>query len=1167
MIGLGKVVRSRGFVTVSGLGLVLVLIWLVLGSWLQLGTTVCLAATCGVLIVYSAYLMWSQAKAAKNASNLEKSIWEQSEDQKAGIRPEKREEVENLRRQLSASIEKLKKSKLGGGRKGTAALYALPWYMIIGPPAAGKSTAIRNSGLEFPFGTDRQIQGVGGTRNCDWWFSNSAIILDTAGRYLTEEDDQEEWSSFLEILKKNRRHQPINGVLVCISIADLMNASNDELEWHARTVRKRIDELTQRLGLRYPVYLVFTKCDLINGFVEFFEEFSRTEREQIWGCTFSDEQRADPDPKAVFDKEYRGLYEGLISARFARLSPGIKRESRSAIYAFPMEFLSAKDNLSAFVTRVFQPNPYQESPIFRGFYFTSGTQEGVPIDRVIQSMAQAFGLEPQGKEQFNPEIQTKSYFIKDLFTDVIIPDKRLVRPNSRAAKSKRLLNIGIAAASVIALAILILGMSQAYFRSKAEIQSTRDEVAQFKSSAPRPGNPGNTLVRLNSLLSRINALQDPPFFMFGMDRSQALLGPMRKLYFQQLRTYVQASFLQPLHSRLSSPAGSRGDAYDDLKTYLLLTSETGRLRNDERNRAYVTQRLGKMIDPRDLGAAMPHIDYFVGVFPEAVAEGLAEPFPADPRAISSVRAFAGKLDVPGIYENLKRKLENLPPHPIAGQAFTGAQEVRGVYTRDGYKALDEYIQTGEFQSVGDESKWVLAFEGNRLEGAITNPSIVGDSLRGMYLREYVAEWWSALSSLRIAPFENLSDAANRMRALGDMRSSPLKQLFDDITRNTTLEPSVKEGLTDKIQGVTDKAQKIAVSFNPANVVETEFSDVRRFSESDQGNGKPADLDALLALLGRVGDDLDAASVAPPREAKARAADAFNGTGSLADALREIRRQMKTQDDRTRRVLLNLFEQPIHYSWNSLIGRSMEYFNEAWRQEVFEPYRELAGYYPFDGDGQDAPLTEVAALFADNGRLAKFVTEELKPFVDEDNGWNPRSWDGGAGIVLSPAARNALKQAKTLRLSLFRGTEPGMKVELSLKPIIRPEGSPDIDKVYVRVGTKELCWKLEEKPPTFLFDWPGDGGAGFRLVQEGGKVLGIFGSSDDSPVDEKSFDGGWGFFRLVSSSAISPGLGRAEVRCKWTFKQGIVVTGSIKTDKGFNNPLGRILAVALPDKLN
>ena len=764
MSGVTKLLRSRVFGAVTGMSVVLGLIWLVLGMWLGLGTTVCLVATSGVLILFSLYLMWDQAKAAKNASNLEKSLWEQSEEQKSAVRPDKREEIENLRRQLSASIDKLKTSKLGGGRKGTAALYALPWYMIIGPPAAGKSTAIRNSGLEFPFGTDREIQGVGGTRNCDWWFSSSAIILDTAGRYLTEEDDQEEWSAFLEVLKKNRRHQPINGVLVCISIADLVNATPDELEWHARTVRKRIDELTHRLGLRFPVYLIFTKCDLINGFVEFFEEFGKAEREQIWGCTLSKEQLDDLNPKAIFDKEFQGLYDGLISARFARLSPGIKRESRSAIFAFPLEFLSVRENLSSFVSRVFQPNPYQESPIFRGFYFTSGTQEGVPIDRVIQSMAQAFGLEPQGKEQFDPEIQTKSYFIRDLFTEVIVPDKRLVRPNSSTARSKRIFNIGYCRCQRGSLDALHTwhhpgvfpeqGASRICRQRRCPVQSINIRPGAFSFSYPLEHSPFPDQCASGSSFLHVRNGQKP-----GAPWTNE--NPV----FPSTATFVQSSFLQPLQSRLSNPAGARGEAYDDLKTYLLLTSETNRLRNDERNRKYLTQHLGKMIDPRELSVAMPHIEYFVAVFPEAVAEGIAQPFSADPRAISSVREFAGKLDIPGIYENLKRKLESLPPYAIAGQAFTGVQEVPGLYTRDGYKAVDEFIQSGEFQVVGDEGKWVLAVDGSRTETPVVNPSTVGDSLRGMYMREYAAEWWNALSSLRIAPFENLSDAANRLRTL------------------------------------------------------------------------------------------------------------------------------------------------------------------------------------------------------------------------------------------------------------------------------------------------------------------------------------------------------------------------------------------------------------------
>jgi type VI secretion system protein ImpL len=108
--------------------------------------------------------------------------------QMQNLSPEKRAEIEQFKKQLEAAITSLKSSKLGKGKSGKAALYALPWYMIIGPSAAGKTTAIQNSGLEFPFGKEG-FSGVGGTRNCDWFFSNKAIFLDTAGRYVTEGED------------------------------------------------------------------------------------------------------------------------------------------------------------------------------------------------------------------------------------------------------------------------------------------------------------------------------------------------------------------------------------------------------------------------------------------------------------------------------------------------------------------------------------------------------------------------------------------------------------------------------------------------------------------------------------------------------------------------------------------------------------------------------------------------------------------------------------------------------------------------------------------------------------------------------------------------------------------------------------------------------------------
>ena len=84
---------------------------------------------------------------------------------------------------------------------------------------------------------------------------------------------------------------------------------------------------------------------------------------------------------------------------------------------FPLEFATIQEQVGYFISHLFQPNPYQENPFFRGFYFTSGTQEGVPMDLVIQAVAKQFDLPPSIVTE--PEVEKKSYFIKDLFTDVM----------------------------------------------------------------------------------------------------------------------------------------------------------------------------------------------------------------------------------------------------------------------------------------------------------------------------------------------------------------------------------------------------------------------------------------------------------------------------------------------------------------------------------------------------------------------------------------------------------------------------------------------------------------------------------------------------------------------------------------------------------------------------
>ena len=307
------------------------------------------------------------------------------------------EEIATLKERFEEAVEVLKKSK---GKKSRLSLYDLPWYIIIGPPGSGKTTALVNSGLEFPLAErygKEALSGVGGTRNCDWWFTDEAILLDTAGRYTTQDSDADvdrsAWEGFLNLLKKYRRRRPINGVLVAISLSDLMVLNEHERISHARAIKTRIQELDQHFGIRFPVYVMLTKCDLVAGFMEFFDDLGRSEREQVWGVTFPIE--ASESAEGVVDRfgpELDGLLERLSDRLLWRMSQERDPRRRAAIYGFPRQLASLKQSVEGFLGDVFRGSRFEQAPMLRGIYFTSGTQEGTPIDRLMGAVARTYHL-------------------------------------------------------------------------------------------------------------------------------------------------------------------------------------------------------------------------------------------------------------------------------------------------------------------------------------------------------------------------------------------------------------------------------------------------------------------------------------------------------------------------------------------------------------------------------------------------------------------------------------------------------------------------------------------------------------------------------------------------------------------------------------------------------
>ena len=312
----------------------------------------------------------------------------------------------------------------------------LPWYVMIGAPGSGKTTALVNSGLRFPFYKEGvpSVPGVGGTRNCDWWFSDEAVLIDTAGRYTTQDSDRKAdaaaWLGFLGILKQFRPRRPLNGALVAVSVTDLLLWSKLERAKFAGHVRMRLAEMYAALDARFPVYVMVTKLDLLAGFTEFFGDLDPAGRAQVWGTTFA----FDVDPALIaapYSGDFAALENRLGAEMLARLHEERDLQRRAAIYRFPQQYHAVGPLVGEFLSLAFGTQMNHKPLQLRGAYYTSGTQEGNPIDRVLVALSRTFRLERGGAGGIRGT--GKSFFLTRLLREVMFSEAELATAESAAS--------------------------------------------------------------------------------------------------------------------------------------------------------------------------------------------------------------------------------------------------------------------------------------------------------------------------------------------------------------------------------------------------------------------------------------------------------------------------------------------------------------------------------------------------------------------------------------------------------------------------------------------------------------------------------------------------------------------------------------------------------------
>jgi type VI secretion system protein ImpL len=1033
---------------------------------------------------------------------------------------------EELTRGAEEVVQWLRSTRLGGA-KSSEALYALPWYLVAGPPASGKTSLVLSSGLDFhalPSQRRAEMKIVRPTHHCEWRVTDSAVLVDTAGRYQGDGPSRDEWIALTETLKKHRNVRALDGVVVAVNAARVLQSNETELEQQAKTLRARLDEMTKLVRARFPVYLVFTNIDALEGFEEFFKD-GKSNRE-VWGATIPLEKSANAH--ALFDVEFDHLYESLLRRRLLRLRVPAAPLTQLRIFDFPVRFAEKRQKIGLFASALFRPNPFSESPLLRGFYFTANVTKG--------SKAQA--LAPEDGERSAQAVGT-GYFTDRFFKEVVLSDKDLAASFQANQKKPPKTGAILLILGAILLFGLLTGSMVSYLTNRKLLtEGTErglrvDEItrADFgKDVTKKDATAARVEVEtLDALREKLVELDEgPPIYMrFGLYSGNDVAPYLRTIYFDAVEERFKKPTVAALEADLrafvagqptantSNPTGTStagavseqsaalaqeevlGRHYDLLKAYLMLSDYT---RVEPTFLASTISDYWKRTAPPDTEIlSLQELDYYA----RQLVRDDAPHIKVDDRLVSEARRkLVAYPPVNRFYKRIVTEI-NAKTTPVSIESvlegrgrgvLNGAYTVPGSYTVDGFR---NYMKSS-IENAGEEiskDDWVMNTVGTAGNQAQSTDI---SKLQALYLRDYTDQWRKFLRGISVRPFKTKDDAVESLRALS-ATDSPMERVMSEVARNTNLSKKPEStGIWGWIKSwfSTNTDNDLGGSTE----VEKEFRPLFQFVTSGENKKESSPMSQYRAELRRVLDPLESSSENQLQQTSQALLTGKDELG-LQKAEQTIAAMLEGFKTAAATDTANLLKQPLQNMRAFLYGGGNEQIVKGWNEQVYPKARAIEAGYPFTDSGE-ASLADLSGFLNPvNGQFTTFFNQKLASSFDDAQGqWRLKE----SGVIrFSDDFVKYLNNARKLREALFAngGQQPEVGYDLTLQPV------PNADVVIEIDGTKVET--RGNSPQSAKFIWPARSGA------SGVRITVVAGGGE--PADT-TFPGTWGLFKMVDAGS-------------------------------------------------
>ena len=1050
----------------------------------------------------------------------------------SSMKDDKRQQIKEIKKVSNESVNKAKRNFFISVKdakntwKNDIKFKKIPLVMIIGNERAGKSAFINYSNIEYPLGdsldTYKKIHQS--TTNFNLYISKNGALIDTEGVHFAQEvlfnpsstdelpeDDVEKnkdfllkkniWKEFLNFLNKNIFHSKLGGAILIVDTQQFLENPKEYSNDLIRYLVKRVNDCENSLKIKFPIYVVFSKLDLVEGMGDYFKLFKDDVANKAFGLSLSNTFNKD-DLENDFKELSRSLLYNIMSKN--SLSHSLEDKKRSYL------FLKQLDNLFALVSdfalKLKDENSLKNSSPIKGVYFVSAFQENIPINYLVNTVCDRYGIKKPLARALN-NYSKQSYFVKSLLKDIVFKG-HLANPNLNKSLSTKILNF-----ASIALVCVATYFACSHFINLKSAKELEAQNAMLSISTLLDGRkykdytPTQKIELLRNLKDTLKIYPrlfsgDTKFEYPLLDISYKGFESAKDLYTELTIDFLKNTILVEMENMLETETNP-----DNLiKAFYMYQSLFDKdFINANLFKIWIKTNWSKFekynINQDDF---LSHADSVLNADLKDIYQNLNSIKVAGDKLIKverlerlySLLEFISYKNEKEFYD-IKKEIAGIDNVIENSNAF---EPFNKIYTKDGMREFLSNLSSYIDDSANIE-KWL--FQNERASNLDTNEDKTNLrlSIANLYLQKYRSRWITVIGGITPKKFNSRKETLDELEILSKVEN-PVNSLVNTLNTNTLL---TDETFLKYIYGLGYPSTEIRKLFSNFS---SDFSSYHALNDSSKENG----------ILNTISDDVS-------KIHKKILDFNYEMLQSENDKITYVIGGVKNENDpfivlnndskMLPKELMNYYQQVSKLSWKQVESGASAFLNTAWQDEIYSLYaNEIRQFYPFNETAtQSVSIQSFKAFFGKNGAWNQFYDRFLKKILSKgSNGYRVRS-AYAKDFKFSKSFLENISVIDNIANTVLDLNDE-IKINFYIKAI---DLSADFSNISVSsVNDKSITY--DHTIPSSLYITPKDFDTSAQI-----KFIAKF--QNGNKIEQKTFSGEWAWHRLLRNSIYNSEQGK------------------------------------------